>query len=131
MNMAKPPDNERLEREVVALMKHEEMQEAADYLRRGRRFEKIDTATVQSRWTVAFRNAFRKMHEAPTQELQNEFNDLSAELALRGAERPFDSVQSEIARIQAEIAREGHSETLKRIDAKFSAFRKAREKPSG
>jgi hypothetical protein len=92
------------------------MEETEDYLARGRRFEHLSVEDLGRRWTTAFKAWCRDRTPEPRQE----FDDAAAELRLRGAEPPFDTVRDEIPALQIEIARdESNDEAWENVGARI------------
>ena len=88
---------------VDAFLQHELMEEAAAYLRRGRRFATLPSDELRARWVAAFKELRTRGSEACKQEI----SDLEAELRMRGIDPPFDAVRDELEAARAEIRAEG------------------------
>ncbi|HEX4712888.1 hypothetical protein [Phenylobacterium sp.] len=93
--------NDFIEKAVAAFLEDQEMKESAAYLSRGRRFETLTADQLREQWAAGYR-AFATDAGRGDQE----FDDLRAELRLRGLDQPLDLVQAEFAALKARITAE-------------------------
>ena len=81
-----------------AFIQSEEMNETANYLERGRLFERLSRQELEDAWARAFRT-----YQETRGQGQRELLDLSAEFHLRGIEPPYDRVKDEVRQGLAEL----------------------------
>lgn len=110
--------------DVMAYLADREMDEMADYLKRGRRFAALPLEELSHAWTEAFRA--RLKGESLESELSR---DLQAEHAFRGVDLPLASLRADMetfTRNASAPTKEAEAE----ISARFDDFLKRRAKPS-
>jgi len=84
---------------VQALLAHNQMEEVAAYLRRGRPFKEASEADLNRAWAAAFELSLGHGERQYRQQL----DDLGAELQLRGIEPPVHLVEKTMEKIQQRI----------------------------
>lgn len=83
-----------------------QMDQVADYLRRGRRFESLSIPNLEELWTGAFREYAQriltsfKVGKVFRQPERLDVDDSEAELRLRGVEPPTQAVKRETAALR-------------------------------
>jgi hypothetical protein len=117
--------DKRLEREVDAIVQSELMEETAAYLSRGRPHASLTAQEAGQQWVAAYTRWFAER----TAERQREWDDLAAELRLRGLEPPYDTVRPILERMREEIRAIGLDDPA--LHEKIEKYLQAREKPSG
>ncbi len=85
-----------------SLLEEAAMDETGDYLTRGRSLRELDDGQLKVRWTAAIKAFWQEA----TRERERDLDDTGAELRLRGAEPPYETVSGELAALRAEISRE-------------------------
>lgn len=73
--------------------------EAENYLKRGRRLKDVETGVLKERWIELYKEFFGARDDTRRAERE----DVSAELALRGEEIPFDAVAVELEALKKDI----------------------------
>ena len=117
-----------------ALLQSALMDEAGDYLQRGRRFEGVATAQLNEQWTAAFRQFVRVAagFEAGSRTGRYDTRDLddaAAELRLRGLDLPLDAVKDEAGALQRLVQAIGPDAPSPSLDQKIEQFLAERRKP--
>ena len=82
-----------------AMLESRAMKERADYLRRGREHVGLTTEAAQELWIATF----QAWVSDRTQNRERAFNDVNAELDLRGESLPFEKVPNEVEVIRKEL----------------------------
>lgn len=108
---------------LEAFLEHELMNEAAEYVGRGRTHGDASSEDLAARWVLAF----RKWSRDPAGEDRRELDDLWAELRLRGIETPADQVAAEIDELAKRAAAEAERSGAPVFRRKFSAFLEERD----
>ena len=119
-------DPHTYDRLASVVIKNEEMDQLADYVSRGRRFQELPANEVKAVWIGAFRFELHALL-AGSDVSHTELNDISAEIALRGEKEPFEAVMPEAAALVAEIARQGPNE--RGVMDAVRRFRESLDKP--
>ena len=110
-----------------AFLQHELMEDAKDYLERGRHFETAAVAQLHEKWLEAFRRCFAERDRAGCRDLR----DLATELRLRSLEPPYAAVQAEIEKLKELFHRIGPGDAPSAsLDARIDAFFAQRQKPT-
>jgi hypothetical protein len=113
------------------------MDDANDYLQRGRRFESVATPEMGTRWAAAFRAfveasaAHQLVGEGARDKLAaraRDFDDANAEMRLRGIDPPIDDVDRELRTLQKLVMATAPEWTSK-LGRKLDDFLADREKP--
>jgi hypothetical protein len=118
--------SEREDDEANAFLDHVAMEETRDYLERGRRFSGESTENIKQLWTNAFKQWFAKR----TAESQREFDDLAAELRLRSAEPPYETVEAERREMVREIKEMPFNPEVDPVMQKIDEYHRQRRKPN-
>ena len=84
---------------VDALLKSDQMESTARYLRSGRRFANLETEEIKRRWTEATRNFLISYGAVNPREM----DDLGSETGLRKAALPWKNVSNETAAVARRI----------------------------
>jgi hypothetical protein len=95
---------------VDALIKSDQMESTARYLRSGRRFANLETKEIKRRWTEATRNFLMSYAVNP-----REMDDLGSELGLRKVALPCEDVRDETAAVARRIQHDDDPEGRARI----------------
>ena len=105
---------------VEAMNKSMEMDERADYLRRGRRLAHMSVDELVTRWS----SAFNACVEMPEPKLLKFLGDSNAELALRGICPDVPLVEGAISKLQKEfeVNLAKNPEGTPELRASFRAF---------
>jgi hypothetical protein len=86
---------------VNAFLQHKGMKQMQGYLDRGRRFAKLGVEQLNKDWIIAVRSWLAHKHRTK----ERMFDDLAAELRLRGLEPPYGTVKQELADRSAQTIR--------------------------
>ncbi|SRR5258707_2525795 len=81
-----------------AFLKNRALEKAQDYVTRGRCHAAVPTADLVDAWVVTFK-VWVSDHQNPL--LRGLFNDVEAELVLRGIEPPYDRAQDAADKLRA------------------------------
>jgi hypothetical protein len=119
---------------ILSYLRNQALEEAEDYIKRGRRLAKIDTRKLKDNWVHAFRRtvAARKSHEPESNTNRQNRVDIEAELLIRKVEPPYAEVKEEIDAFSAmadaafnELQRDPLrlSQTESELQAGLSAFK--------
>lgn len=85
---------------VRAMLAHNQMEEVAAYLRRGRRFQTMPEADLNQAWAAAFEVALG----LGVPERQQDLDDLGAELNLRNLEPPGHLVKETMDKLSKRVS---------------------------
>ena len=121
--MKKNPQN-KTEATVDALIKSDQMESTARYLRSGRRFANLETEEIKQRWTEALRTFLTSYGSVSPREM----DDLGSELGLRTVALPCENVSDEAAAVARRIEHDDDPETRARIRDRIRSFRDDLEK---
>ena len=94
---------ERFDALPEAWIQNELFEQTKDYLKRGRRFERLRVDQLNEEWAKAFRQFVRRQASPYSHDL----DDAGAELRLRGTEFPTHLVTQEVEQLQTFIRRIG------------------------
>jgi hypothetical protein len=112
---------------VLAWMNSDRMERTADYVKRGRRLAKDDTAALKERWLITFKSLCDTLFVDELEASQ----EIECELELRGEEAPTELAVSEISKLAAALKRhmkivrrdaDKWDESNRRMNADFDAF---------
>jgi hypothetical protein len=95
-------DQEKIEKAAAAVFSADDMERTEEYLKRGQPFQHLTIEELGQRWT----NGIKAWCRDYSKEWLREFDDAAAELRLRGADPPFETVRDEIAALLAECRRD-------------------------
>lgn len=110
---------------VEAFLQSKSMNEAADYVARGRAHQGEGSEVLKDRWIEAFRLWAADHNQAKP------MDDLRAELELRGEEPPYEAVKAELDAVTAKLAAmEFDDEAKLAVGMEVEAYARARSKPS-
>ena len=109
---------------VDALIKSDQMESTARYLRSGRRFANLETEEIKKRWTEAARTFLTSYGSVSSREM----DDLGSELGLRTVALPYENVSDEAAAVARRIEHDDDPETRARIRDRIRSFRDDLEK---
>ena len=109
---------------VDALIKSDQMESTARYLRSGRRFANLETEVIKQRWTEAARTFLTSYGSVSPREM----DDLGSELGLRTVALPCENVSDEAAAVARRIKHDDDPETRARIRDRIRSFRDDLEK---
>ena len=104
---------------VDALIKSDQMESTARYLRTGRRFANLETEEIKQRWTEAARTFLTSYGSVSPREM----DDLGSELGLRTVALPCENVSDEAAAVVRRIEHDDDPETRARIRDRIRSFR--------
>lgn len=88
---------DKLTQEILAMFANSKMEATKAYLDRGRQFEAEGTDDLKARWIVQL----AAMADASPEHDRQIFEDLEAELGLRGIDAPADEVPEIVKRLAA------------------------------
>jgi hypothetical protein len=99
---------------VRAWMDSDRMERTADYVKRGRRLAKDDTAALKERWLITFKSLCdtRFLDELEVSQ------EIECELELRGEEAPTELVVADINKLAAALKK--HMKTVRRDPVKWA-----------
>lgn len=118
-------DKDRMRLTVEAYLQSKSMNEAAEYVTRGRAYQHEDSSALRVLWIEAFKVWAGDHTQA------GPMNDLRSELELRGEEPPYTAVKAEIDAISAKVAAMDVTEEGKlAVVEEVLAYARARNKPS-
>jgi hypothetical protein len=109
---------------VDALIKSDQLESTARYLRSGRRFANLETEEIKQRWTEAARTFLTSYGSVSPREM----DDLGSELGLRTVALPCENVSDEVAAVARRIEHNDDPETRARIRDRIRSFRDDLEK---
>jgi hypothetical protein len=123
--MAKKTDrrdtDDKIDATADAFMRHQDMEDAADYLTRGRRFQSLAEETLRERWIALLKQWVASRDDYLTKELR----DLGTEIELRGNKLPVESVERELAAVRRAFEDEDpDSEPSNRMRRRIAEFRR-------
>ncbi len=112
------------------LMHSDMMEEAADYVARGRVFRQMPDDEVRQKWIEATETWYATQRTA---ERQREMDDLSAELRLRRVAPPFkdERLRSTLAKLGAELDQVSPGEAGEIIERKVRDLLSSSKKATG
>jgi hypothetical protein len=90
---------EEADKTVQALLANKQMEEVAEYLRRGRPFKEMPQADLNKGWAAAFELVLEHREKQYRQQL----DDFGAELNVRGIEPPAHLVEKTMEKIKQRI----------------------------
>jgi len=99
------------ERDVELFWANEQADQIADYVTRGRIYERLTDGELAEKWIHAFKMFAAARSDQCRRAIET---DLKAEFQLRGIEPPYDQVRSEINRVVKDMS--SGFEILKRDD---------------
>jgi hypothetical protein len=129
----KPSDETR--DDLVSMLMAEQMDFAADYVRRGRAHRNLTDAELSEAWRAAFTAHSHVPLPGP---LRRTLQDFQAELDLRKLDPPFDAVREDLDRLTAAATAtfeqlradpERFEDVDKDLRADLTAFREKRDRP--
>lgn len=85
---------------MLAYLEDRRLNEAADYVRRGRAYERETAEQLEQAWLTAFRAWVASSVKDQAFDRQS-LDDLEAEMCLRRVQPPFDLVRDEIEALRA------------------------------
>jgi hypothetical protein len=103
---------------VDALIKSDQMESTARYLRSGRRFANLETEEIKQRWTEAVRTFLTSYGSVSPREM----DDLGSELGLRTVALPCENVSDEAAAVARRIEHDDDPEARARIRDRIRCF---------
>lgn len=110
---------------VEAFLQDKSMNEAADYVARGRAHKDEEIGVLKERWIESF-----KLWAADPAQVRR-MNDLKAEIELRGEEPPYEAIEAELEAVTARVAAIKASDEAKiAFGEEVLAYARARNKPS-
>jgi hypothetical protein len=118
-------DDQKYDDIATEYLHHALMNEAREYVVRGRSLGGSSDSEVQDIWVAAFRRWF---DERTTANARN-MDDAAAELRLRNIEPPYDRVKDKTDKIQAEIKRLSPDAPSEALGRSIDEFFEARKKP--
>jgi hypothetical protein len=92
-DMADRQRGRRAKTNIHDFLERRNIEQRRKYLARGRRFIVLDTGQLGKSWIAAVRNWLARKDRAA----EVTMDDLTAELRLRGLERPYEAVKHELA----------------------------------
>jgi hypothetical protein len=110
--------SDKTEAIVDALIKSDQMESTARYLRSGRRFANLETEEIKQRWTEAVRTFLTSYGSVSSREM----DDLGSELGLRTVALPCENVSDEAAAVARRIEHDDDPETRARIRDRIRCF---------
>ena len=120
--------------DIASMFLAEQMDFAADYVKRGRAHRNLTDAELNEAWKAAFR---AHSHEPRPGPLRRTLQDFQAELDLRQLAPPFDAVQEDLDRLKTAATEaferlRADPERLEEVDkdlrADLIAFREKRDR---
>jgi hypothetical protein len=108
---------------VNAFLQNNSMEQARDYLARGRRFAQLDIGQLNQDWIIAVKSWLAR--KEPTNELI--MDDLASELALRKLEPPYDAVRQELIDRLAQTNKSQRKKKLRAIAREIDDFLRENE----
>jgi hypothetical protein len=108
---------------VNAFLQNNSMEQARDYLARGRRFAQLDIGQLNQDWIIAVKSWLAR--KEPTNELI--MDDLASELALRKLEPPYDAVRQELIDRLAQTNKSQRKKKLRVIAREIDDFLRENE----
>jgi hypothetical protein len=118
--------SQREDDQANAFLAHIAMEETRDYLERGRHFSGLSTEELKRSWT----DAFKLWCAHRTAESQREFDDLAAELRLRGEEPPYETVEAETREMVREVKETPFNLEDDPVVKKIDEYHRKRAKPN-
>jgi hypothetical protein len=107
-----------------AFLQHELMNEARDYVERGRNLQMLSSAKLLDTWVTRFECWFK------TEGNPRDMDDAAAEIRLRGLEMPYERVARELRALKAGLTwLDPRHYSCQKIHRKINNFIEARNKP--
>ena len=103
---------------VNTFLQHKSLEQAQDYLARGRRFTTFDVPQLTNDWITAVRSWLA--HKDHTKERM--MDDLAAELRLRGLEPPYLAVEQELASCSAQTKETERKKVFRAFEREIGEF---------
>jgi hypothetical protein len=120
---------------VDALLQSDLMDQTADYLQRGRRFETVLTPELNEQWVAAFRDFIQAETTAcETGEESSgcdtrDLDDTASELRLRGLDPPFDGIEEKDSGALQKLLQTVGPDASESLDRKIEQYLTDRKKP--